>query len=213
MLSRVQPRWLGLVVLIAALAFVLGGAMSGPSPALAHVEYASSEPAADSVLATAPRQAVVVFDGEISEAGSVLEVYGPDGSRVDNDDLRLDLDDLDRRRLIVSLPTGLGDGTYRVQVGGASMDGHTPELAEFPFTIAAASATPPLALATPLATPEATPASTPDATPVALVAANTERTQLHDGSTPLSGWWFAAVAVIAGLPILYIGWRNDRNHD
>lgn len=158
-----------IVSLLFTVVIVVSASLLGAATALGHVEYETSEPVADSVLSVAPTEVVVVFDGEIGEAGSVLEVYGPDGGRVDNGDLRLDLDDLDRRRLIVTLPSTLVDGTYRVRVGGASIDGHAPEVQEFGFTLATGTTAPPVS-STPIAgTPVAgTPAATPVATPIAL---------------------------------------------
>lgn len=105
----------------------------------AHAEYDHSEPAADAVLDTAPTQVRIWFTQELFRRKGVnsIEVTGPDGSRVDQNDLTIDDDD--RTLTSVSLAPGLPAGVYTVHwTATSSEDGHEGK-GEFTFTIGSAS--------------------------------------------------------------------------
>jgi methionine-rich copper-binding protein CopC len=158
-----SPR---LVALAAMLMAVVSFALAGAVPASAHVVIQGAEPPADTTVATAPAQVVVLFSGEVAETGSTVTVTGPDGAAADNGDGHLDLNDLDRRTLVATLRPGLPDGVYSVNYTAYPADGHEPATGGYTFTVGAA-----LDTATPAAlsaTPAATPASTPIATPAAF---------------------------------------------
>jgi methionine-rich copper-binding protein CopC len=127
---------------------------------LPHADYARSEPAADAVLATPPKQVKVWFTQELfRRAGeNWLHVIGPDGARVDLDDTAVD--DNDRKLLTVTLADGLPDGAYRVEWRALSADDGHPKESEFGFAVGvanpAATATVPAVASTPHHAPEAT---------------------------------------------------------
>ena len=127
---------------------------------LFHADYARSEPAADEVLSTPPKQVRVWFTQELfrREGENWLRVTGPDGARVDLDDTAVD--DNDRTLLTVTLADDLPDGAYRVEWRALSADDGHPKEDEFVFTIGAAN--PASAGTTPATVPTATPA--PEAT-------------------------------------------------
>lgn len=148
--------------------FIAAGLIGLPAPSLtwAHAEYARSEPAADAVIAEAPAEVHVWFTQELfrREGANNLEVTGPDGTRVDQGDARIDDDD--RTHLLVSLQPELPPGRYIVRWQALSIeDGHEGE-GEFVFTVdpsAAESSSPgpaaagaePAAISTPAAEPAA----------------------------------------------------------
>lgn len=104
------------------------------TPALAHEEPASSNPAADSTIPVSPEQVVVSFPGEIEADGSSFEVRGPDGEAI-GDAGRPDLDNADRNTLIATVPENLEPGEYTVEwVVVDAEDGHETD-GSFTFTI------------------------------------------------------------------------------
>lgn len=101
----------------------------------AHAEYDHSEPAADAVVDTAPTQVRIWFTQEIfrRKGANSIEVEGPDGSRVDQNDLTIDDDD--RTLVSVSLSPSLPAGVYTVHWSATSSeDGHEAK-GEFTFTV------------------------------------------------------------------------------
>lgn len=88
----------------------------------AHAHFESSEPAPDSTVASVPTQVKVVFDNHdpLNAAGSLLVVTDAAGAVVDQGDTALDKSDADRKTLVVSLKSGLGNGTYTVAWKAAS---------------------------------------------------------------------------------------------
>ncbi|MFN8440057.1 MAG: copper resistance protein CopC [Caldilineaceae bacterium] len=101
----------------------------------AHAEYDHSEPAADAVMDTAPTQVRIWFTQELfrHKGANSIEVEGPDGSRVDQNDFAIDDDD--RTLASVSLSPTLSAGVYTVHwVATSSEDGHEAK-GEFTFTI------------------------------------------------------------------------------
>lgn len=134
------------------------------SAALAHAELEKSEPAAGATLTTAPTEVRLFFNSEIVE-GTTVQVLDASGKQVDNQDGKLDLEDLDHKTFVLTLPA-LPDGVYTVEYTAASDDGHS-EGSSFSFTIKTSTAAAP----TPRATtqPTARPAAT--ATPAPAGAA------------------------------------------
>lgn len=109
---------------------------------LFHADYARSQPAADEVLATPPKQVKVWFTQELfRRAGeNWLHVTGPDGVRVDLDDTAVD--DNDRTLLTVTLADDLPDGAYRVEWRALSADDGHPKEGEFGFVVGSANPLP-----------------------------------------------------------------------
>lgn len=113
--------------------------------ASAHAKIKSSEPAADSTVASAPTQVKVVFDNHdpLDISGSSLVVTDESGAVVDLGDTALDKNDADRLTLVVSLKSGLANGTYTVKWTALSQgDGSVTE-GSFKFTVDAAAAVTP----------------------------------------------------------------------
>jgi copper transport protein len=84
-------------------------------PALAHAHYASSDPAAGATVTAAPKQVKVVFDEEPSPSKSTIMVVDATGARADAGDGKVDQSDPDRKTMVVSLKSGLGNGVYTVK--------------------------------------------------------------------------------------------------
>lgn len=205
--ERPAAKRLALAAMVAA-ALALLALTSWAPPAAAHVEYESSDPSADAVLTTAPATVSVVFSGELLQEGSSLAVYGPDGARVDNGDATVDLNDVERRTLSVTLRPGLGDGLYTVEYAGMALDGHEPEPGRFTFEVSATGVSVASPAASPVASPEASPEASPAASPVASpeaspVAGLAGSTNAGGGDGPDLGVGLAAAVlgctVVAGL--------------
>lgn len=92
-----------------------------PLTATAHTHLIASEPAADAVLESAPKQVHVKFDSRIEPRFSRLEVYAPDGSQVD---LRNTTASDNKRELTVDLADDLPAGEYKVIWNVIARDGH-----------------------------------------------------------------------------------------
>ncbi|MCC6704646.1 MAG: copper resistance protein CopC [Thermomicrobiales bacterium] len=200
-----------------ALAFVLGFSLvlTGGA-AIAHADLESSNPAAESVVEEAPAEVEVVFSSEV-QAGSTIEVFGPDGAPVHAGEAVLDLNDPDRRRATVALQPNLPAGVYTVNWMSASTDGHN-ETGSFTFTVSAGAT----------ASPIASPAATPEASPGAMTEQEVKE-QLHEiadraqqqataeaaAEDPLNEWQFlmgiGVGAVVAVL--IYLFWRKVRPSD
>lgn len=102
----------------------------------AHAEYERSEPAADAVLPAAPAEVHIWFSQELfrRSGANVIEVSGPDGSRVDRGETRIDDDD--RSHVMVSLQPELPAGLYTVRWRNISVDDGHEGSGEFSFTVA-----------------------------------------------------------------------------
>jgi methionine-rich copper-binding protein CopC len=111
-----------------------------PGLASAHAEYVSSTPAANSSIATAPATVTIIFSEELT-IDTKISVVDASGKSVDKGDTRLDTNDAERRRAIVSLQSGLGTGVYTVSWKSSSTDGHTDQ-GSFSFSVGAATSAP-----------------------------------------------------------------------
>lgn len=182
--------------------FLAAGLIGLPVPALtwAHAEYARSEPAADAVIAEAPAGVHVWFTQELfrREGANNLEVTGPDGTRVDQGDARIDDDD--RTHLVVSLQPELPPGRYIVQWQALSIeDGHEGQ-GEFAFTVDP-SAAESLAPDPGAATDEPAVVSTPAAEPAAVSTPAAEPAAPGSSSLPcLGGLIFGGLLLAVRAP-------------
>ncbi|WP_307840951.1 copper resistance protein CopC [Streptomyces sp. GESEQ-4] len=111
---------------MAALALLLGTALTlllaGAGPAAAHAKVRSTDPAAETVLKSAPTQVTMTFTEAMSLAEDSIKVYAPDGSRVDTG--TTDHVGSDAATARVALQSGLADGTYTVSWRAVSADSH-----------------------------------------------------------------------------------------
>jgi len=167
-----------------SLAFVAIALAFTPQWISAHAEYERSEPGAGSTV-RAPERLDVWFSQELfrREGENALEVFGPDGARVDIG--APVLDDADRTHLSVELAPGLAPGAYTVRWRTLSATDGDPGEGEFTFTVdqAAPEATPP-AMASPGA------ASTVEVTPPAPAASS------RSGSGEFPWWALGAAGAI-----------------
>lgn len=140
-------------VAVATLSFVIGLGLF-PSTGLAHADLESSNPAADASIEQAPAEIEVVFSAEVGD-GTIIEVFGPNGTPVHAGSAVLDLNDPDRQRATIALQPNLPAGVYTVNWTSASTDGHT-ESGSFTFTVTVGAVG---ATASPIASPAASPAA------------------------------------------------------
>ena len=161
------------------LSILLAALIGYGASASGHAEYDHSDPAADAQLTVAPTQVRIWFTQELFRRAGMngLEVYGADGSRVDQGEPMIDDDD--RTLLSVSLLAPLPDGSYTVRWQATSAeDGHTAE-GEFAFQVNSSGEGNTVATALPAPTdtavpvvPTATIAPAPTAPPAGALGGN-----------------------------------------
>ncbi len=83
-------------------------------PALAHSRLASADPAPGATVTAAPKQVKITLTEETDPSQSSITVTDASGARVDAGDGKVDTSDPDRKTLVVSLKSGLGNGVYTV---------------------------------------------------------------------------------------------------
>ena len=150
------------VVLIAVVTIAWQGRL-----AFGHADSEVSEPAAGSTVANLPPAVVIVFSEEVVPDGVQIRVIGPDGAQADAGDTTLDLNDMSRRRVSVTLRPGGGDGIYAVEWESVSAaDGDNDEGA-FTFIVGQVGTPAASPVASPAASPGASPAASPEASPAA----------------------------------------------
>jgi methionine-rich copper-binding protein CopC len=135
MTRSLRRSWSIALLGMLALALFSAGVVS------AHADLKSSVPAANATLDKAPDKVVAVFTESLKEEGNELKVTDASGAVVDMGDTTLDKSDAERTTLVVSLKSGLGNGSYTVNWKNASADGHT-EAGSFSFSVGAAVAAP-----------------------------------------------------------------------
>ena len=96
----------------AAVAFAVGVAtlLGVASPASAHASLVSTDPSADQVVDAVPDQVTMTFTEAVTALPGSVEVYGPDGERVDSGTPSTSADST---TVGVALDPG-GEGTYTV---------------------------------------------------------------------------------------------------
>ena len=118
--------------ILMCLALIILATPLAPRGAMAHAALVASEPAAGSVLATAPDQVELVFSEPV--APLVFRLLQPDGGAAELSGARSD-----GPRLVLPLPGGLPNGTQLVSWRVVSEDGH-PIGGTLAFSIGAPSA-------------------------------------------------------------------------
>jgi copper transport protein len=116
--------------------------LGAPRDAAAHARYERSDPAAESVVPTAPAQLQAWFTQGVRNQGSSLQVTDAAGNRVDNNDGQVDLNDPDRKRMWITLQA-LPDGVYTVSWVTISADDGDQAEGTFRFGVGADTALPP----------------------------------------------------------------------
>lgn len=106
-----------------------------PLSAAAHIlSLARSDPADSGTLCRSARRITATFDGELDGKTSLFTVQGADGSAVAEG--RIDLDDVERSRLLAELPDALPAGNYTVNWTAVSNDDKQETSGSFRFTAA-----------------------------------------------------------------------------
>jgi len=126
------------VVLLGAM-LVLFLLVGGAGTASAHAALRDSDPRDGSVLESAPRQVTLSFTEAVGLLDDSFRVFDPDSRRVSTGEAEHVKGRSDAVR--VSLPEGLGEGTFTVAWRVVSADSH-PISGAFTFSIGEPSATP-----------------------------------------------------------------------
>ena len=121
-LSSVSPRpAVRRLAAVAALGFAVAALAVSPAVAARHIGLASSTPAKDSHITTAPTEIRLTFTGRIDVKTAGIELIAPDSSKVAVDSLRAVPDS---NRVAVSKINGkLKGGTYTVRWNAIAADG------------------------------------------------------------------------------------------
>jgi copper transport protein len=122
----------------AALAAGIPGARAAPAARtlLIHASLVSSEPADGTVVPRAPSRVTATFDQPVAITATSLEVYAPDGSRVDT----ANTTHAGADTIAVGLKSALGNGTYTATWHVVSADTH-PVQGAFTFSVGSPSPT------------------------------------------------------------------------
>src|SRR5512144_2866637 len=114
-------------VAVAATLLVLAGARM----ASAHADLASSDPAENAVLLTAPSQVVLTFTEAADPTLSSIQIRGPGGTPVATGPVAAQ----GPETLSVSMPAGLPSGTYAVSWRSVSTDDGHVEAGTFSYSV------------------------------------------------------------------------------
>lgn len=182
--------------------FVLALALMGAivPVASAHAELVSSEPAAGTTVATAPKDIKLVFSEALKES-STVQVLDASGKPV-NASGKLDLNDLDHKTFIVTLPA-LSPGTYTVNWTSVSDEDGDSASGSFKFTVAGAAQ--PTSAATSVARP--TSAAQPTSMPTSAAQPTAVAALPNTGAPQSNGY---ALLIIAIACVGGIGWALRR---
>ena len=148
------PRSLAAVI-IAAILLIFSAVLLSASPASAHDELVSTDPAAGAAVDALPEQLTLTFSGELAtdQGATELQVTDAAGTSLANGDPVV-------AETTVTQPlAGTASGAITVLWKVVSSDGH-PISGEYTFTVTAPAPTP-----TPTPTPSATVSSTPTEAP------------------------------------------------
>jgi methionine-rich copper-binding protein CopC len=102
--------------------------------ASAHSGLVESQPANGALLEHAPERVVATFSEELDSSLSSMSVFDAQGAQVDNGDGGVDLNDLEHKSMIVSLPP-LPAGTYTVHWNALSSEDGDESAGDFTFTV------------------------------------------------------------------------------
>jgi copper transport protein len=123
---------------VVATGIVTGFAVLAGAPAAsAHATLVSTSPADSAIVARAPARVSATFDEPVGISADSLEVFAPDGSRVDTGGTA---HGSKPEEITIALKPGLGRGTYTVGWHVISADSH-PVHGAFTFSIGAVSGT------------------------------------------------------------------------
>ena len=136
-LSRKSRNTSALPASIVAVLIGMAVLLLFPERALGHAAFESSDPVANSVVATAPTDVTIRFTEPLEETYTGATLLNQNGDDVPETSYRID--DSDHHRLILTLPSSLPNGTYTVSWQNLSAaDGHRQQ-GYFAFTIGTAA--------------------------------------------------------------------------
>lgn len=189
--------------------------------ASAHAEVDKCTPSDGATVASAPAQVVCVMTEEIDPKRSALVVLDASGAQVDKNDSKVDLNDPNRKTLVVSLdPAKIKNGVFTVKWNAVTPDDNGASNGSFKFTIGVAApvgqATAAVA-ATPLITPTvavtrtvAAPAA-PTTLPTSTAApAATPATLPATGASIDGNLYLTALGGLLALGALVLGFATRR---
>jgi len=152
------------------------------SPAAAHSEITTTNPASGATLTTPPRQVVLTFNEEIKDVGDGIVVTAPDGARLDSGEAVIK----GTKATQALKPLAIA-GAHTVRYRIVSADGHVVS-SQYTFTYRPATS----ATTSSSASPEAT--AEPSATPVSA-----------EDDLGSAGSNNAAPFIIGGLVVVIVG--------
>jgi methionine-rich copper-binding protein CopC len=195
--NTAPPRSFGRVLAAAVTALLLaGGSLLIASPASAHDELISTDPAADAAVDALPAQMTFTFSGELATDPGATELLVTDAEGTS----LADGDPLVEGTVVTQPLSGEASGIITVLWKVVSSDGH-PISGELAFTVTAAPAP------TPTETP--TPSTTPTETPTDVVTPAPSETPAptDDDSSFADVWpWVLGGILVAGIggAVLYL---------
>ena len=183
--NTAPPRSFRRAITAAAAALLLAaGGLLVASPASAHDELVSTDPAADTSLEALPAQLTLTFSGELATDPGATELQVTDASGA----VLSDGDSVVEGTVVTQPLSGAASGLVTVLWKVVSSDGH-PISGDFAFTVTAPPTPTPTATAGPSEEPTAEPTEEPTAEP-------TEAPVPVDSSNPALPW------IIGGLLLL-----------
>ncbi len=184
--SRARPhtRAAARVTALAALAALLAGAVLLATPAWAHDELLSTDPATGQSVAGVPAEVVLTFAEPPLALGMAVQVIGPDGT-----DVAAGPPTLSGSVVHQAIEAAAPAGRYTVHWRVTADDGH-PVTGGFSFTAQAGGG-------------GATPAGSSGGTPAAATGSSS--------TSPLLWWVAAAVLVLLGLLAATAARRRTRS--
>ncbi|HWI32327.1 MAG TPA: copper resistance CopC family protein, partial [Microbacterium sp.] len=181
----------GILFLLVTGLIAFAAPLAAATPAFAHDELLSSDPAADAVLAEAPGQVTLTFSADLitGEGATEVQVLDAAGTAVGDGDAVTE-----GTSVTQPLAADLGNGAYRVLWKVVSSDGH-PTSGEFAFTVDA-----------PVATPSASQSETtePSAEPTAAVPSASEAPSAESVGTSSAVPWVIAGIIAAAVVVAVV---------
>ena len=130
--GRPVPRFHRLLSLTVALVVSIAALVVGVATAQAHAAYKSSNPAANSVLKTAPTEVSITFVQRLSPQGLSITVYGNKGDVVSIGAAQISPTDPFTASIAMK---GDGSDIYRVDWNNVSAEDSDPTLGAFVFAV------------------------------------------------------------------------------
>lgn len=130
--GRPSPRFHWLISLAVALVAAVAALVVGAATAQAHAAYKSSNPAANSVLKTAPTEVSITFVQRLSPQGLSITVYGNKGEVVSTGTAQISATDPFTASIAMK---GDDSDIYRVDWNNVSAEDNDPTLGAFVFAV------------------------------------------------------------------------------